>query len=251
MRVSVAIRTKDEADRLRLTLASLARQDMAAEIVVVDDGSSDHTADVIAEAARTLTLTHIRHAAPRGRSAASNAAAEAASGDVVVFMDGDTLAAPDLVARHGAAHRARAGIVARGGTFHLRGTRFFRDPASGSPMPGEAARVARLPAEERARLLVTRRDISEDFASIDRRAQPGIYPGAGPRRLYDLEMDALSNYPDCGVLWAASSGANTSVRRAASASMSTSTPTNTANWHSGCAARARGWSRCRRRGAII
>lgn len=47
MRASIVIRTKDEAPRLRLTLASLSRQTVRTEIVVVNDGSSDATPAVI------------------------------------------------------------------------------------------------------------------------------------------------------------------------------------------------------------
>ena len=50
VRASVIIRSKDEADRLRLTLTSLACQSEPPEVVVVNDGSSDHTRDVIATA---------------------------------------------------------------------------------------------------------------------------------------------------------------------------------------------------------
>jgi hypothetical protein len=63
--------------------------------------------------------------------------------------------------------------------------------------------------------MVSRRQILEDFAAIDRRAEPGVYPGAGPRELYDLEVAALRNHPDSAVLWAAASGSNFSVRREA------------------------------------
>jgi glycosyltransferase involved in cell wall biosynthesis len=67
MRASVVIRSKDEADRLRLTLASLARQSEPAEIVVVNDGSADHTAEVIAAASDELDLIRIDHETPHGR----------------------------------------------------------------------------------------------------------------------------------------------------------------------------------------
>jgi hypothetical protein len=50
VRASVISRSKDEADRLRLTLTSLACQSEPPEVVVVNDGSSDHTKDVIATA---------------------------------------------------------------------------------------------------------------------------------------------------------------------------------------------------------
>lgn len=216
MRCSVVIRTLDEADRLRLTLTSLACQSAVPEVIVVNDGSADHTEAVIAEFRGRLELTALRHAAPRGRCAASNAGAAAASGDIVLFLDGDTLLHPDCVRLHLAAHAAEpaADLLCRGETWHLRCTRLLLDPETASPRPGEEARVAAMRAGERERLKVTRRQIEEDFTAIIRRASPGIYPGAGPRALYELEIDALANHQDCSVLWAASSGSNFSVPRA-------------------------------------
>jgi GT2 family glycosyltransferase len=213
--LSVVIRSKDEADRLRLTLASLTRQTATCEVVVVDDGSSDHTAAVLAEAARQAPLVVVRHAAAKGRSAASNAGARAAAGDILLFLDGDTLAGPDLVRRHLARHAEHNGLVGRGETLHLRCTRFLADPETGSARPGEEARIAKLPADERARMRVTRDQVLTDFAAIERRAEPGVYPGAGPRRLHEIEMQALRGSPDCTVLWAAASGSNQSIPRAA------------------------------------
>jgi len=215
MRASVVIRSKDEAARLRLTLASLARQTEPAEVVVVNDGSSDQTSHVIDDAARELRLIRVDHGAAKGRSAASNAGAEAATGDILIFLDGDTLAAPDLVERHLALHRATSGLVARGETHHLRCTRFLEDPETGTPRPGEEGRVLAMTDGERARLRVTRREVQSDFGAIERRAQRGVYPGTGPRVLWDLEMDALRNHTDCPVLWAAASGSNQSVDRKA------------------------------------
>ena len=96
MRASVIIRSKDEADRLKLTLRSLSRQTEPAEIVVVNDGSIDHTEKVVTEAADSLQLVRLDNAKPMGRSGAANAGAELASGDVLIFLDGDTLAGPEL-----------------------------------------------------------------------------------------------------------------------------------------------------------
>lgn len=212
MKASVVIRSKNEADRLRLVLHALSVQTVRPEVVVVDDGCTDHTAAVLADAAPRLDLVQVRHAASKGRSAASNAGAAAASGDVVIFLDGDTLAAPDFVERHLEAHRA-PGCIARGEMLHLRGVRAFQDPETGAPQPGEEARVARMSAAERARSIITRAQIAEDFGSIAARAQPGIYPGFGPRKLSELEMEALRERPDCPVLWAAATGSNQSVAR--------------------------------------
>jgi glycosyltransferase involved in cell wall biosynthesis len=213
MRVSVVVRSKDEADRLRLTLASLARQTLAAEVVVVDDGSRDHTPAVLAQAARDLPLKVITHERPRGRSGASNAGAHAATGDLVVFLDGDTLAAPEMVGAHAAAHAGGVPRIGRGGRYHLRCTRFLLDPETATPRPGEEGRLARLAPAERARLTVTRAQVLDDFAANERRAERGVYPGAGPRRLDELEMDALHQHPELAVNWVAVCGANVSVPR--------------------------------------
>lgn len=215
MRASVVIRSKDEADRLRLTLASLAMQTVPVEVVIVDDGSTDHTQAVLANAAQAMPLTILRHATAHGRSAASNAGARATTGDLLIFLDGDTLAAPDMVEQHLAAHEAhpREILVGRGGRFHFRGTRFLLDPEAVTPRPGEEAHVARMSAAERARSAVTVAEIRDGFDALARRASPGLYPGAGPALLEALENDALRHHPDCKVLWAAACGANFSVRR--------------------------------------
>jgi glycosyltransferase involved in cell wall biosynthesis len=215
MLASVVIRSKDEADRLRLTLASLATQTEKPEVVVVNDGSSDHTREVIAEAEGENELAVIHHTEVTGRSEAANAGAARATGEVLIFIDGDTLAAPDLVERHMERHRRSSNLVVRGETWHLRCTRPFLNPETGTPWPGGESRVARMPENEKARSVVSRQTIRQDFASIESRAQPGIYPGFGPRKLLELEMHALYTDPDGNALWAAASGSNQSVNRIA------------------------------------
>src|SRR5271165_1487098 len=101
MLVSIIIKTRDEANRLRLVLASLARQTIpitarftsgtAAEVVVVNDGSTDHTADVLEESAAWLPHRTIHLDPCQGRAAATNAGARAAHGEVLLFIDGDSL----------------------------------------------------------------------------------------------------------------------------------------------------------------
>lgn len=215
MQITVIVRSRNEADRLRLTIASLAAQTVPAEVIVVNDGSDDHTPVVLAEASNDLHLLRIDHKVAMGRSAAANAGADRASGDVLLFLDGDTLAAPDLVATHLELHRAKPGIVARGETHHLRRTRPFLDPEQGSAFPGQEDQVRQMSERERKLAQVSRAEIQGDFASVDARSQPGIYPGAGPRQLFALEMAALRDHPECPALWVAASGSNQSVPRAA------------------------------------
>lgn len=212
MKVSVVIRTRDEAPRLRLTLASLKQQEHLSEVVVVDDGSSDTTADVISEASSFLPITRLRHSTAYGRSAASNAGARAASGDILIMLDGDMPVGPGFVAAHATAHDS-GDVIGRGACFNLRCTRFVYDPERVIPFPHCEERLLRVSNAERERMRVTRADIEDNFASIERRAQPGIYPGLGPFRLAEIEMHALREHPECDVLWAAATGSNQSVRR--------------------------------------
>jgi glycosyltransferase involved in cell wall biosynthesis len=219
MLVSLVVITRNEAPRLRLALESFAAQDLtsapgaALEVVVVDDGSDDDTPAVLAEAAARLRLRIIRHEACRGRSPSRNHGVEAAAGEVVVLFDGDCLAAPALIARHAQVHGARPGVMGRGETFHIRSTRFFHDPDAGTPMPGQEEHVRRM-GEDARQARVTRAQVRDDFAAVAARAEPGIYAGAGPRRLYELEMRALHDIPEASVLWMAAPGQNFSFRRA-------------------------------------
>jgi GT2 family glycosyltransferase len=210
--VSIVIRTRDEAPRLRLTLASLKRQERLWEVVVVDDGSSDSTADVITEASSFLPITRVRHTTAQGRSAASNAGARAASGDILIMLDGDMPVGPGFVCAHAAVHDS-GDVIGRGACYNLRCTRFLYDPERGTPFPHSQERLLRVSSAERERMRVTHADIECNFASIERRAQPGIYPGLGPSRLAEIEMHALREHPECEVLWVAATGSNQSVRR--------------------------------------
>ncbi len=227
MLISIVVRARDQAARLRLVLASLSRQTLplvaegaaipsgstSLEVIVADDGSTDGTPEVLNEAGGIMPLRVVRHSSCRGRSAASNSGALVARGDVLLFLDSDMLAAPELAALH-ASGQGGSPVLARGETYHLRCTRFFADPETGTPQPGQEETVARLGADLR-RHLVTRQQVLEDFAAIQRRAQPGIYPGAAPAALFAAEWDALVNHPHLSVLWMAASGHNLSVSRRA------------------------------------
>ena len=87
--LSFVIPAHDEPPRLPSTLQALHEAARACgvdyEIVVVDDASSDGTADVaVAQGARVVRVEHRHIAATR------NAGARAAVGDVLVFVDADT-----------------------------------------------------------------------------------------------------------------------------------------------------------------
>ncbi|MBS2022485.1 MAG: glycosyltransferase, partial [Deltaproteobacteria bacterium] len=210
MHTSVIIISKDELPRLRLCLIALSRQALRwghdAELVLVDDGSAAALAPAVTE---LLPLRSIRHERALGRSAARNAGARVAQGDRLLFLDGDVLMSPDALERH-----ARLGPLelGRGEQRHLRSTRFFADPRTGEPWPGKEARVKSLGAL--APQLVTEEQARGPFEPLLARSEVAIYPGAGPRKLYELEMGALTRGSTPRAAWMAAAGHNFSIPRA-------------------------------------
>jgi glycosyltransferase involved in cell wall biosynthesis len=103
--ISVIIPTFNGASGLDRSIASLHQQTLQPiEIIVIDDGSTDETR-AVAERARALGLVDIVicHGTRCGRSAAVNAAARFASGDLLLTVDADTVFEPTAVARLAAA----------------------------------------------------------------------------------------------------------------------------------------------------
>jgi chlorobactene glucosyltransferase len=112
-RVSVVIPARNEARNIeRCVLSVLATTHPDAEVVVVDDHSSDGTGGI----ARAIALSdpRLRVITPEplpeswfGKQWACAAGAAIATGDVLLFTDADTVHAPDLIARSVNAMRAR------------------------------------------------------------------------------------------------------------------------------------------------
>ena len=98
MDISVVIATFNQAERLRLVLRGLQEQILSPnrfEVLVIDDGCTDNTV-AIAESRQMDNLRVISLRENMGRNAARNRGIEEARGELVVFLDGDALPAPDL-----------------------------------------------------------------------------------------------------------------------------------------------------------
>ncbi|HEX2085208.1 MAG TPA: glycosyltransferase [Solirubrobacteraceae bacterium] len=108
--LSIVIPSRDRRDVLVAGLERLAGSTAlgAFEVVVVDDGSRDGSADAVAAMAGALPypLT-VRREAPRGPAAARNSGVAAARAPVVLFLGDDAWSTPRLVERHVAFHRRR------------------------------------------------------------------------------------------------------------------------------------------------
>lgn len=93
--VSVVIPAKNEARSLELLLPRVRQRLPRAEIIVVNDGSTDDTIDVC----RKHRITAISHPYSRGNGAAIKSGARAAKGQTLVFMDADSQHIPNDIPR--------------------------------------------------------------------------------------------------------------------------------------------------------
>jgi glycosyltransferase involved in cell wall biosynthesis len=95
---SVIIPTHNRAEMLRRAIASaLAQTFTDIELIVVSDGSSDHTAEVV-ESFADPRLCFLRHDTARGASAARNTGLRQARGEFVAFLDDDDEWLPEKLA---------------------------------------------------------------------------------------------------------------------------------------------------------
>jgi glycosyltransferase involved in cell wall biosynthesis len=91
MLVSVIVPTYNRAELIFHTIDSINRQTYASiEIVVVDDGSTDNTAEVIESLSRTSTKHIVYYQKLNGGCAsARNKGLELANGELIAFLDSD------------------------------------------------------------------------------------------------------------------------------------------------------------------
>lgn len=102
--LAVVICTFNRADLLRETLAALsactAPRDCAVDIHVIDNNSTDHTAEVVRQAQATsrYPVTYATES-QQGKSFALNRAIGVARGDVIALTDDDVVPSPDWLER--------------------------------------------------------------------------------------------------------------------------------------------------------
>jgi GT2 family glycosyltransferase len=97
--VSVVTATHNRKERVAMLLDGLRRQTLARdqfEVIIVDDGSSDGTEDVLREAERSgdLPLSVYFHEQPRGAATARNTGWRTAAAPLIAFTDDDCVPTP-------------------------------------------------------------------------------------------------------------------------------------------------------------
>jgi GT2 family glycosyltransferase len=166
--VTVVIPTHNRSFFLRSALRSvLGQREVDVQIIVVDDASTDDTADVVGSfGASQIHL--VRHPAPLGVSTARNHGIEIARGEWVAFLDDDDLWAPEKLASQVAAMRSdgRAWAYAGSVTVSKR-----LEIIAGRTVPAAAETVAGLPwrnpVPAGASNVIVRRDLLSATGNFD------------------------------------------------------------------------------------
>lgn len=214
--LSIIVPSRNKASRLRLGLLTLAKaveEHVAArpgddvEVVVIDDGSTDSTHEVLAAAAERFgrRLHSLSHGRPRGRAVTRNRGAAVAGGRRLLFLDDDILVDAPLLAAHA---DAAPEVVARGAILGLPWLRHLADPMADNPsLPsrlrarvGELAREGTAAAPRHAR----RSAFEADLQALLEREGSGRWPAAtgGNLSIDRRRFDELGGFdPEMGLRW--------------------------------------------------
>jgi GT2 family glycosyltransferase len=112
-----------------MSLSALTRQTLPSdrfEVMVVDDGSSDHTQDVVAGLRLPRSFRYIRQS-NQGAAVARNRGGAQAAGDVLVFLDSDLIPDETLLQEHLESQRRyqQALVVGRSRALEVDGSDLF------------------------------------------------------------------------------------------------------------------------------
>ena len=92
-RISIIITTRNRAEHLRNTLKSFERlqvpKEWPAELLIVDNASTDHTAEVIKTSQLSQLPVRYWHEPKPGQSNARNSGMANTAGEVIIFTDDD------------------------------------------------------------------------------------------------------------------------------------------------------------------
>jgi glycosyltransferase involved in cell wall biosynthesis len=113
--ISVVIPTYQHADAVKVCLESLrAQEDVQLEIIVVNDGSTDNTTEILTPYEEEILVIHQENS---GSNPARNRGAEESTGAYIIFVDADVSFKPgalrkmqDLLDRHAEASYVYSGF---------------------------------------------------------------------------------------------------------------------------------------------
>lgn len=106
-KISALFSTLNRAELLREALEALKSQTLPTEdyeVIVIDDGSTDHTREVVSSFQSSLPLQYV-YQSHHGLAEGKNHGVKLANAPIVVFMDDDDVAAPGLLEEHLETHQ--------------------------------------------------------------------------------------------------------------------------------------------------
>jgi GT2 family glycosyltransferase len=189
---SVVVPCFDGIEHTRACLKSLREtlpSDFRGEIVVVDDASTDGTAQLLDDLAELdERILVVRHSRNRGFLDSANSGAEAASSDVLVFLNNDTVLLPGwlepllhVFTDHDDAGAVGGRLLYPDGRLQEAGGLVFADGSAWKYGYGDSDPSAPLYSFFREAdycsgcLLATRRSLFADLGGFDARYKPGFY----------------------------------------------------------------------------
>lgn len=120
--ISVQICTHNRKDVLVKVINSLVDQTLPQdryELVLVDDGCTDGTEELVKSLELPYHLEYLRHAKNAGLATARNTGIRGASGRIILYIDDDVIADPNLLAEHVKSHALREMVVVSGWVNHV------------------------------------------------------------------------------------------------------------------------------------
>jgi dolichol-phosphate mannosyltransferase len=129
--VSVIVPVLNEERTILELLERLRRAPFRKEIIVVDDGSTDKTPEILATQSDIIV---VRHETNRGKGAAIRTGLNYASGEIVIIQDADLEYDPDEIPKV-------IEPIIRGETPVAYGSRFIRGLPPDMPWPNKVANV--------------------------------------------------------------------------------------------------------------
>ena len=180
LRFSVIIPVLDLRGSLDLLMRCLEAQTFPRtgfECIIVDDGSTDGSAEFLDAYAAGFNLRVVHHSRTLGRSSARNIGCRHAQGDILVFLDGDMLPRPSWLSEYDRAFRTRDADVLSGGRYSI-----AIDPRYA---PTQLSARLKVPIPDLFRF-----NVAEQFDALSRRARLGQYPTPLYERL-EIELDDI------------------------------------------------------------
>lgn len=131
--ISIIIPTYNKKNRIKFLLKSLIyqSQDILFDTVIIDDGSTDGTEEVVDKYKNKLRLKYIQ-IENSGRSHARNIGVDNSTSKYIVFCDDDMILSPNFIKNHYRYLELNPHTLVHGKIYNLPYLSFFEDPEQGT-----------------------------------------------------------------------------------------------------------------------